>query len=279
VSATATLISPPGLPPARADAGSRRRTLEGRARVCLLQAVPFAVLLASWHLVASRMGDPTVLPGPVRVLGAGTELVSRGILPTAAQSSFTTLLVGTGLTIAVILPLATMLALSSDAAGLIQPIVRFVSNVPAIALIPLFIVWFGFTQKAVFATLLYTAAIPLLFSVVTGVQKIPQVYVNGLKPLGAGTWHTVRAVYLPGAVPGIVVGIRLAFSYGWRAVVAGELIIGSGGLGEMLSRARSTNQVDEIVAVMIVISILFLVIDRLFLYPWEQVIASRWSSL
>jgi len=263
VSATATLISPPGRPPARADAGSRRRTLEGRARVCLLQAVPFAVLLASWHLVASRMGDPTVLPGPGRVLGAGTELVSRG----------------TGLTIAVILPLASMLALSSDAAGLIQPIVRFVSNVPAIALIPLFIVWFGFTQKAVFATLLYTAAIPLLFSVVTGVQKIPQVYVNGLKPLGAGTWHTVRAVYLPGAVPGIVVGIRLAFSYGWRAVVAGELIIGSGGLGEMLSRARSSNQVDEIVAVMIVISILFLVIDRLFLYPWEQVIASRWSSL
>jgi ABC-type nitrate/sulfonate/bicarbonate transport system permease component len=47
----------------------------------------------------------------------------------------------------------------------------------------------------------------------------------------------------------------------------------------MLSRARSTNQVDEIVAVMIVISILFLVIDRLFLYPWEQIIAARWSSL
>ena len=47
----------------------------------------------------------------------------------------------------------------------------------------------------------------------------------------------------------------------------------------MLSRARSTNQVDEIIAVMIVISILFLVIDRLFLFPWEQVVASRWSSL
>jgi ABC-type nitrate/sulfonate/bicarbonate transport system permease component len=225
------------------------------------------------------MADPTVLPDPGQVFDAATELLSRGILPTAAQSSFTTLLVGTGITIAVILPLATLLALNAAASGLIQPIVRFVSNVPAIALIPLFIVWFGFTQKAVFATLVYTAAIPLLFSVVTGVQKIPQVYANGLKPLGAGNVHMMRTVYLPGAVPGIVVGTRLAFSYGWRAVVAGELIIGSGGLGEMLSRARSTNQVDEIVAVMIVISVLFLVIDRLFLYPWEQVIAARWSSL
>lgn len=265
--------------PASPDASRRRwQLVSGRPRIWLLQSVPFLALLAGWQLAAERI-DPTVLPDPGRVLDAAAELVSRGILPAAAQSSFTTLLVGTGITIAIVLPLATLLALNSGASGLIQPMVWFISNVPAIALIPLFIVWFGFTQKAVFATLVYTAAIPLLFSVVTGVQKIPQVYVNGLKPLGAGTLHTIRAVYLPGAVPGIVVGIRLAFSYGWRAVVAGELIIGSGGLGEMLSRARSTNQVDEIVAVMIVISILFLVIDRLFLYPWERVIASRWSSL
>ena len=75
----------------------------------------------------------------------------------------------------------------------------------------------------------------------TGVQKNPQVYVNGLKPLGAGTLHTTHAVYFPGATPGIVGGIRLAFGYGWRSVVAGELIIGSGGLGECSpARARRT---------------------------------------
>jgi ABC-type nitrate/sulfonate/bicarbonate transport system permease component len=261
----------------RAVAGRLR--LPSRPRTWALQAVPFLALLALWQLASARFDDASVLPGPTRVADAAAELVVRGILPNAAQSSFTTLVIGTGLTMAVVLPLAILIALNKAAAGLIQPMVRFISNVPAIALIPLFIVWFGFTNRAVYATLVYTAAIPLLFSVVTGVQKIPQVYVNGLKPLGAGTLHTIRAVYLPGATPGIVVGIRLAFSYGWRAVVAGELIIGSGGLGEMLSRARSTNQVDEIIAVMIVVSILFLVIDRLFLFPWEQVVASRWSTL
>lgn len=276
---TTSRVSRPDLSPTRTGGRPRLRLLQGRPRIWLLQAVPFAVLLAGWSVLSSRLGDMTVLPDPLHVLDAATELVSRGVLPAAAQSSFTTLLIGTGITIAVILPLATLLALSYSTSALIQPIVRFISNVPAIALIPLFIVWFGFTQNAVFATVVYTAAIPLLFSVMTGVQKIPQVYVNGLKPLGAGTWHIIRAVYLPGAVPGIVVGIRLAFSYGWRAVVAGELIIGSGGLGEMLSRSRSTNQVDEIIAVMLVISILFLVIDRLFLYAWEQVVTTRWSSI
>jgi ABC-type nitrate/sulfonate/bicarbonate transport system permease component len=260
-------------------AAVHRFRLSGRPRIWLLQAIPFAALLPLWQLAAERIDDDTILPGPARVAEAAAELVTRGILPAAAQGSFTTLLIGTGVTIAIVLPLAILLALNSTAAGLIQPMVRFISNVPAIALIPLFIVWFGFTDRAVYATLVYTAAIPLLFSAMTGVQKIPQVYVNGLKPLGASTLHTIRAVYLPGATPGIVVGIRLAFSYGWRSVVAGELIIGSGGLGEMLSRARSTNQIDEIIAVMIVISILFLVIDRLFLFPWEQIVAGRWSSL
>lgn len=250
-----------------------------RPYVWILQAIPFIVLGSIWALAAQSIGNTSILPSPAQVFVATGELLARGVLLDGAQSSFTTLLLGTGVTVLVVIPLAALLALNSSAAGFIQPAIRFISNVPAIALIPLFIVWFGFTQQAVYATLVYTAAIPLLNSVITGIQKIPPVYANGLKPLGASTMHTVRAVYIPGAVPGIVVGVRLAFSYGWRAVVAGELIIGSGGLGEMLSRARSTNQIDEIVAVMIVIAILFLVIDRLFLYPWEQTITTRWSSL
>ena len=250
-----------------------------RPYVWILQAIPFFLLCAIWQLAAQGIDNTSILPTPAQVTVATGELLGRGVLLDGAQSSFTTLLIGTGVTVLAIIPLAVLLALSSSAAGFIQPAIRFISNVPAIALIPLFIVWFGFTQQAVYATLVYTAAIPLLSSVITGIQKIPPVYANGLKPLGASTMHTVGAVYLPGAVPGIVVGVRLAFSYGWRAVVAGELIIGSGGLGEMLSRARSTNQIEEIVAVMIVIAILFLVIDRLFLYPWEQTITTRWSSL
>jgi ABC-type nitrate/sulfonate/bicarbonate transport system permease component len=250
-----------------------------RPYIWALQAIPFLALCGVWYLAARLIANSAVLPTPAEVWIAAGELLARGALLNGAQSSFTTLLLGTGVTAAVTLPLASLLALNATAAALLQPAIRFMSNVPAIALIPLFIVWFGFSQQAVYATLVYTATIPLLSSVITGIQKIPPVYPNGLKPLGASTLRTISDVYLPGAVPGIVVGIRLAFSYGWRAVVAGELIVGTGGLGEMLSRARSTNQVDEIVAVMIVIAILFLVIDRLFLFPWERVVTSRWASL
>lgn len=245
----------------------------------LLQLGTILALLAIWGIAAELMNKPAVLPGPLACLKAMGNLIARGTLLSAAQSSFTTLLIGCALCIALVIPMAMLIALNHRFASLIQPMVRFISSVPAIALIPLFIVWFGFSQRAVYATLIYTAAIPLLFSVLTGVQKIPPVYASGLRPLGASTGRIIRDVYLPGAVPGIVVGIRLTLSYGWRAVIAGELIVGSSGLGRMLAQSRASNQVDQIIAVMIVICILFLVVDRLFLHPWDQVISSRWTAL
>lgn len=244
-----------------------------------LQTFAVLALIATWTFISWWVDDPSVLPSLAACVEAMLRLVMRGTLVSATQSSFTTLLVGSTICIAVIIPFALVLALSRNLSAILQPMVRFISSVPAIALIPLFIVWFGFSQRAVYATLFYTAAIPLLFSVLTGVQKIPTVYAHGLLTLGASTRRIIADVYLPGAVPGIIVGIRLTLSYGWRAVVAGELIVGSSGLGRLLAESRASNNVDEIIAVMIVIGILFLVIDRLFLYPWDRVFTSRWQAL
>jgi ABC-type nitrate/sulfonate/bicarbonate transport system permease component len=245
----------------------------------LLQSGTFLALILIWELSARAVNNPLILPDVLACLKAIWALLARGTLVAAAQSSFATLLIGSAICIAAVVPVTMLIAFDRRAAGLVQPLVRFISYVPAIALIPLFIVWFGFSQKAVYATLFYTSAIPLLFSVLTGVQKIPPAYASGLRTLGASKLRIIRDVYLPGAIPGIVVGIRLTLSYGWRAVIAGELIIGSSGLGRLLAQSRASNQVDQIIAVMIVICTLYIVIDRLFLYPWDQVIASRWTTL
>lgn len=245
----------------------------------ILQSGAVLGLFIAWELCARLAGNPAVFPGPMQCLDQIRLLIVRGTLPAAVQESLKTLIVGCSICIAIVIPLALLIAQNRHVAAVLQPMVRFISCVPAIALIPLFIVWFGFSTTAVYATLFYTSAIPLLFSVLTGVQKIPSIYAEGLKPLGAKKFRIMRDVYLPGAVPGIEVGIRLALSYGWRAVIAGELIVGSSGLGRMLAQSRAANQIDQIIAVMIVIAILFLIIDRLILYPWNQVINSRWSTL
>ncbi|APG86661.1 alkanesulfonates transport system permease protein (plasmid) [Sinorhizobium americanum CCGM7] len=235
-------------------------------------------LFLVWTVASRFVAEPAILPSPAASFQAMADLIARGTLTSAVQESLITLVIGCAICIICVVPFALLIAQSRQLAMILQPMVRFISCVPAIALIPLFIVWFGFSTKAVYATLFYTSAIPLLFSVITGVQKIPRVYADGLRPLGAGPFRIVRDVYLPGAMPGIEVGIRLALSYGWRAVIAGELIIGSSGLGRVLAQARAANQVDQIIAVMIAIAVLFLIIDRLILFPWNRLISSRWSS-
>jgi ABC-type nitrate/sulfonate/bicarbonate transport system permease component len=244
----------------------------------VVQASSIIGLFLVWAVASTFVAEPTILPSPAVSFQAMATLVARGTLTSAVQESLITLVIGCAICIVCVVPFALLIAQSRRLALILQPMVRFISCVPAIALIPLFIVWFGFSTKAVYATLFYTSAIPLLYSVITGVQKIPRVYADGLRPLGAGPFRIVRDVYLPGAMPGIEVGIRLALSYGWRAVIAGELIIGSSGLGRVLAQARSANQVDQIIAVMIAIAVLFLIIDRLILFPWNQLISSRWSS-
>lgn len=244
----------------------------------VVQTSTIVGLFMLWTVIAYFTNEPAILPTPAATFQAMANLIARGTLTAAVQESLLTLIIGCAICIVCVVPFALLIAQSRQIASVLQPMVRFISCVPAIALIPLFIVWFGFSTNAVYATLFYTSTIPLLFSVITGVQKIPRVYADGLRPLGAGQFRIVRDVYLPGAMPGIEVGIRLALSYGWRAVIAGELIIGSSGLGRVLAQARTSNQVDQIIAVMIVIAVLFLIIDRLILFPWNQLVSSRWSS-
>ena len=168
----------------------------------LLQSGTFLALILIWEISARAINNPLILPDVLACLKAMGNLLARGTLVAAAQSSFATLLIGSSICIAVVVPATMLIAFDRRAAGLVQPLVRFISYVPAIALIPLFIVWFGFSQKAVYATLFYTSAIPLLFSVLTGVQKIPPAYASGLRTLGASKLRIIRDVYLPGRHPG-----------------------------------------------------------------------------
>lgn len=243
-----------------------------------MQALPFVVLVALWEFVAGRIADPQVLPSPGATLDALGKLLAEGTLPAAVSGSITTLLIGTAFCVLIAVPLGIAIALNQFAAGLVEPIIRFFSNVSGIALIPLFIMWFGFTNDAVYASMMYTVVLPIFFATLTGVQIIPTNYDNALRTLGANRLQTVRHVYLPGALPGIFVGVRLGLGYGWRAVVGAELIVGQGGLGKLLSHARAAGDTSQLLAAMVVIGVFFLIIDNLLVMPWSEFASRRWAS-
>jgi len=88
-------------------------------------------------------------------------------------------------------------------------------------------------------------------------------------------WHVV----VPSAVPRIVDGLRLAWAFGWRALMAGELMIGSlKGMGKILSRVAKQRDLHEILAFMVIIAVVSMVIDRLLFRRMERLVKTRWGT-
>ena len=106
-------------------------------------------------------------------------------------------------------------------------------------------------------------------------RSVPRIYVNGLRTLGAPRWRIARDVILPGALPSIATGMRLGLAYGWRALIAAEMLVGAHGLGFMIFSAQNFHLTARIVLGMLVIGALWLVLDYFVFRPLEQATIER----
>lgn len=232
--------------------------------------VPFALLVAIWWLVKVVYDlDDRVLVAPPDVVRATFELIHIGVLPEFLAHSLWRLLRATALSIAIGVPVGLLLGASRWVARASEQFVRFLLAMSAVAWLPLVILWYGLSDTTLFVIIVYTASLPIVLNTMTGLRAIPQRLLESVRTLGGGRRREVTDVYLPGAVASIVVGIRLAIGYGWRALIAGEMIIGAQGVGFLIFNARQGRQVDRIMAGMVVIGVTYIVIDRLVLKPLE----------
>ena len=150
---------------------------------------------------------------------------------------------------------------------------------PGAAWVPLAILLFGLTQWAVIFTVLLGATGIVMVTTSTGIKEVPPLLLRAARTMGArGTkifWHVV----VPSAVPRIVDGLRLAWAFGWRALMAGELMIGSlKGMGEILSRVAKRRDLHEILAFMVIIAVVSMVIDHLLFRRMERLVKTRWGT-
>ena len=101
--------------------------------------------------------------------------------------------------------------------------------------------------------MIYTLIVPIIFNTMIGVRAIPETLHAGAALARRLRLRLVTDVYLPGALPSIVVGLRLGMGYGWRALIAAEMLVRQGGLGDLIFGARTFGQIDRIIAGMILI--------------------------
>jgi taurine transport system permease protein len=241
---------------------------------------PFAVLVAIWWAIQATGDFPDrVLVSPRRVFDTMLLLVRHGVLAEYVSTSLQMIGIATAISVIVGVPIGFAVGANRYAARSLEGFLRFLQGVSGIAWLPLIIIWFGFTHTTTLAVVIYTLIVPIIFNTMIGARAIPEHYALALRSLGAGRLRLITDVYLPGALPSIVVGLRLGMGYGWRALIAAEMLVRQGGLGDLIFGARTSGQIDRIIGGMIIIGTLYLLIDRLLVQPIENLTIARWGVL
>ncbi|HEX8167338.1 MAG TPA: ABC transporter permease [Beijerinckiaceae bacterium] len=240
--------------------------------------VPFIPVVALWWIVAEAGVFPRAFfPGPADVVRSLSDLVYKGILPEYLEDSVVRLAVGAATGMAIGIPLGVLVGLSRRAHAALWPVLLFFQAIGDIAWLPILLIWFGFGLATMTFVIVYTVLFPVVLNTVLGVRSIPTDMHRAALSLGASRPRVVWEVVLPGALPNIVTGLRNGLGYGWRALIAAEMIVGTSGIGFLMFDARRAGSVVEIVLGMIVLGLLWYVVDAWILAPVERATGERWG--
>jgi taurine transport system permease protein len=240
--------------------------------------VPFVPVVALWWLVTALEVFPRVfLPGPGDVVRSFGSLVYKGILPDYLQDSMGRLAVGAFCGIALGIPLGILIGMSRHAHTALWPVLLFFQAIGDIAWLPILVIWFGYGLVSMTFVIVYTVIFPVVLNTVLGVRSIPIPMHRAAQSLGASRLQVLWEVVLPGALPNIVTGLRNGLGYGWRALIAAEIIVGTSGIGFLMFDARRAGSTVEILLGMIILGILWYIVDSWILAPIERATGQRWG--
>ena len=206
-------------------------------------------VLVLWQLVAAlRIKPAIVLPGPFDVAKAFGQLFSSDAIWADLLTSGRELVYGLVIATVVGLPLGLVIGWYSRLGYLLNPLVTFLYATPRIALTPLLIIWLGIGDSSKIAIVFLMAVFPILINSASGVQNLDPAVLRVASCFGAGHLQIFRTIALPGSVPFIVSGLRLAVGQALIGVFVAELSGATHGIGMLMNTAGQQFQTSIVFA-------------------------------
>ncbi|MDB5401412.1 MAG: hypothetical protein QOD93_2524 [Acetobacteraceae bacterium] len=243
-----------------------------------LPAVPAVIaLLAWWAWFAIDRPPPSVMPSATDVVVTMWQLAFGGRLAGDILASLARLLSGVGLGIVTGMIAGFVAGLNRPVASFLNPLVVFFNAISGIVWLPLVIGWLGIGSALAIFLIWNTVFFIVFQNTVLGVQLVAEVLELSVRSLGGGRWETIRSVTLPGALPYILSGIRSGLGFGWRALIAAELVGATTGLGQLIFSGAEYHRADIIVGGCLLIGAIAMAMDRWLLLPIERRTVMRWG--
>jgi NitT/TauT family transport system permease protein len=238
----------------------------------------YTAIVAIWVIVAKmKLWPPYMFPPPWGVwdsLKAGFQDHSIWI---AISVTMKRMLIGYSL--AVVLGMILGLALSSNKflEETLGGLVVSLQSLPSICWVPLAVLWFGLSEKAILFVVLMGSLLSVTIAMEDGRKQMPKIYGMAGRNLGAGGFKLFWHVLLPASLPFIVSGLKQGWAFAWRSLIQAEMIFLSLGLGQLLMMGRDLNDMSQVIAVMIVIIVLGYLVDGLVFRTAERKLQERWG--
>jgi sulfonate transport system permease protein len=244
-------------PTGRARTGPRRRRRWARG------VGPLA-LLALW-IIGSAVGviSPRILAPPATVFATGWDLVRSGELAEHLVVSLGRVVQGLAIGLFVGVSLAVIAGLFRLGEDLVDPSVQMFRTMPVLALVPLFILWFGIGEQTKILLVATATMYPVYLNTYAGIRGVDERLVESARVLGLARRGLVRDVVLPGALPNFFTGLRYSLGVAWLVLVISEQINATAGVGYLMANAREYLRTDIILVGLIVYSLLGLGADLL----------------
>ena len=234
-------------------------------------------LIGLWQYFSTKFPSLQLqLPPPTDIWKGAVELVRNGILQEDILASLKRVGMALGIASLVGFPLGAALGGSRYFAWSFEPVVNFFRPIPPLAWIPLSILWFGISDGQNIFIIFLAAVFPIMLNTMEGVHDVDKQLIRAARTLGANRFTIALTVTLPATLPAMFVGFRVGTGIAWMALVAGELVASTSGLGYLISQGRFLFRSDYILVGMVMIGVIGLLLDGLVrllqnvVTPWKQ---------
>lgn len=241
--------------------------------------VLFIVLLVLfwWAGAALKLWDTHQFPGPSQILDSFQHLISEGTLIRSIGVSLRRVLIGYSLSVAIGIPLGILIARNKWVQDTIGLLISGMQALPSICWLPIALLWFGLNDKAIIFVVVMGSMVSICSAVRDGVKNLPPIYVRAAKTMGLTQFQMLYRVVLPASMPASLTGAKLGWSYAWRALMSGELLFVSVGLGHLLMMGRELGDLSQVLVVMAVIIAIGLATENWVFGIFERRMQQRWD--
>ena len=234
-----------------------------------------ALVLLIWQSVVwAGVVESWILPSPAEVFASLWAQAQTGLLWASAFNSLRKGIQGFALALIIATPIGVALGLNKTLRLIIRPLITGLQQLPSVAWVPAAIIWFGLSDRTIFAVILLGAVPSIANGLISGIDQIPTIYLRAGRVLGARGFTFIRDILLPASWPGFLTGLEQGWAFSWRSLMAAELIainpaLGPG-LGQMLDNARQLGDMAGVIGSIIVILVVGVVIERLAFAPLRE---------